>query len=346
MSEDPNELDALLAEASGLQKDLGFVQMRRTDLTKPEEQRSRRRRPPRMTDLAPEEEEPTDASATGLSEDRINIQLGPTGPQASQGLEQPFIDPPDLPFTPEPRPGRSIPSRVFSLLVMGALLGMLGWLILPEVQFRFAHLHHLSYEDGILTAQPVPLGPVEAALVEEIYIKADNTPDLPIRANTPIARLRTTLEDGTTRRDDLVVPFDARFVSIDTPQGATTRQGVSVATVYDPTEMYLIVTVPPEDLDEMRGGMRASLTSGHLDAPVKGTVISAVPLLGNEHEPTSRDLVNIRIRPDEGALVNLVPGLRFDVAIDLRSAPEGAKPLVMVGSLEETPAVLPADDGE
>jgi hypothetical protein len=345
MSEDPNELDALLAEASGLQKDLGFVQMRRSDLAKPEEQRRTRRRPPRMTELAREEEEPTDASAAGLADDRINIQLGPTGPQSSPGLEQPFIDPPDLPFTPEPRPGRSLPSRVFSLLVMGALLVMIGWLVLPEVQFRFAHLHHLSYENAILTAQPVPLGPVEPALVEEIYIKADNTPDLPIPANTPIARLQTSLEDGTTRSHELVVPFDARFVSIDTPVGATTRQGVSVATVYDPAEMYLIVTVPPDDLDEMRAGMRATLTAGHLDAPVLGTVISAVPLLGNEHEPTSRNLVNIRVRPDEGAVVNLVPGLRFDVAIDLRSAPEGAQPLVIVGALDETPAVLPADDG-
>lgn len=344
MSEHPNELDALLAEASGLQKDLGFVQMRRSDLNKPEDQRSPRRRPPRMADLAADDS--TDTSAAGLSDDRINIQQGPTGPQASTGLERPFIDPPDLPFTPEPRPGRSLPSRVFSLLVMGSMLAILAWLILPEVQFRFASLHHLSYEGAILTAQPVPLGPVEPALVEEIYIKADNTPDLPIPASTPIARLRTTLEDGTTRSADLVVPFDARFVSIDTPVGATTRQGVSVATLYDPKEMYVIVTVPPEDLEEMRGGMRARLTAGHLDGAVHGTVVSAVPLLGNEHEPTSQNLVNIRIRPDEGAVVNLVPGLRFDVAIDLRSAPEGARPLVMVGSPEETPAVLAADDGE
>ena len=253
----------------------------------------------------------------------------PSGPRATSSLQAAWIDPEETPFTPVLKPGNTIASRIFSLFVMAIFLGVLGWLIIPEVSFRIRTADTVTLSDGILTAQAVPLAPIRPALVDEVFVSAAELRDGVLPAGTPIARLESVTADGQEIETyDLSAPFDARFVSIDTLVGAVTLPGTPVATVYDPEAMYVIAAVRPETLDSLRRGMTVELRSNALDGIIPGELISAVPLLRTEHEPTTSELVNVRIRPDTAAIAALVPGIRFEARIDLTSAPEGAPPIV------------------
>ncbi len=248
-------------------------------------------------------------------------------------LQATWIDPAETPFTPVPRPGKAIPARMFSLVVLACVFGLLAWLIVPEVKWRLTNINTVHVRNGVLTAQPVPLAPTTPATVERLYVDAGHLPSGVLAAGTPVARLRTPVADawGSTSMD-LAVPFDARFVSVDTLEGAVTLPGTPVATVYDPKKMYVIVTVRPDVLDQLRRGMRAELTSPVLDHEIDGTVVAAVPLLGTDQNPSREDYVNVRIQPDEDDIRDLVPGIKFDAAIDTTSAPKGAQPLVITAA--------------
>ena len=159
-------------------------------------------------------------------------------------LQPTWIDPEETPFVPVPRPGKALPSRLFSLAVAVGLVALLAWLILPEVSFRIGHARTVRVSDGVLSAQPVQLAPTEAATVEELLVDPRRLPDAALPAGTPIARLKVSTPDAFgSDTQELSVPFDARFVSIDTLPGGVTQPGTPVATVYDPGQMEVIMTV-------------------------------------------------------------------------------------------------------
>ncbi len=269
------------------------------------------------------EDDSTEAPSTPL--------VAPTGgtPRATATLQRAWIDPEETPFEPVPRPGNPIAARLIAWMAILAVVAGLAWLIVPEVNDRFANWDNLNLRDGVLTAQPVPLAPTGPATVTELYVDASDLPDGLLPEGTAIARLEGLSRDGlSSETHDMKVPFDARFVSVDTLVGGVVLPGTPVATVYDPSKMYVIATVQPEMLERIRRGMKVTLSSGVLDQDLDGEVISAVPLLGTDHEPTTADLVNIRIKPDPVAVADLVPGIQFDAAIDLSSAPPDAQPLV------------------
>lgn len=250
--------------------------------------------------------------------------------RATPTLQETWIDPEETPFVPVPRPGKAVPARLFSLTVTAAILFLLAWLIVPEVSFRLTSINTVFVKQGVLTAQAVPIAPTRPATVEKLFVDSNHLPDGLLPAGTPIARLSVANVNGFGASSvDMSVPFAARFVSVDTLEGAVTLPGTPVATVYDPKQMYVIVTVQPKTLETLRRGMRAKLSSPLVKGKIKGTVISAVPLLGTDHDPATSELVNVRIKPDDGRIVDLVPGIRFDAAIDLSSAPPGAEPLVV-----------------
>ncbi len=287
-------------------------------------------------------------AADNPSENRITAQiddLATFGPRPSVGLETTWVDDVDHPFTPQPRPGSKIASRVFSWFIMAAFLAFLGWLIIPEVDVRLTDVNAIRFDDGILTAQPVPLSTTRPAIVTEVYVKANDRSSQILPAGTPVAAYqdldesRIVIEDLDELNTDeliiddirpireVIVPFDARFVSVDALPGAVTWPGAPVVTVYDPTEMMVVVTVRPDSLDKLRVGMSATLENDEIAEPITAEVISAVPLLGTEHEPTDSRLVNVRLRPDTDGIIDLVPGVRFDVRIDTTSAPD-APPII------------------
>ncbi|CAN5592544.1 hypothetical protein BH10ACT1_BH10ACT1_15340 [soil metagenome] len=314
MSQYDDELRAMLAEGRRLEE--GSVP--------PPSPRDARR-------LASAWNEPSDHDEPDL-DDRGRDLNGLRG-RPTLTLQSMWVDPEETPFTPVPRPGRVLPARLFSLLVLALFIGLLAWLVVPEVSFRLGNLDTVNVEDGVLTAQAVPLAPPFAATVEKLYVDAGHLPSGVLPAGTPIAELRSAGNDGAgSSTVDLTAPFDARFVSVDTLEGAVTLPGTPVATVYDPTKMYVIVTVHPDVLEKLRRGMKAKLTSPLLSKPIEGTVVAAVPLLGTDQNPTTSELVNIRIQPDGESVVDLVPGIRFDAAIDLNSAPDGAQPLVITAA--------------
>lgn len=268
------------------------------------------------------------------------------GARPASTLQKAWIDPEEMPFTPVPRPGNPLTSRLIAWLGVAAFLAGLGWLIIPEVNVRLTSLQTVQLGDGVLTAQPVQLAPLRPSIVNELYVDASSLPDGVLPEGTPIALLEGTSDDGTRRvANEIRTPFDARFVSVDTLVGGIVMPGTPVATLYDPTQMYVIVSVRPELLDVMRRGMRAQLVSEVAGVQIEGVVISAVPLLGTDHEPTTANLVNIRIKPDADAVADLVPGIRFDAIIDLQSAPPDAQPLVFTFAGHTDPAAPAADDG-
>ncbi len=283
------------------------------------------------------------------AENRMTAQMDEMatfGPRPSIHLETTWADDTDHPFTPQPRPGSKFASRIFSWCIMAAFLAFLGWLIIPEVDIRLTDVNAIRFNDGILTAQPVPLSTTRPAIVTEVYVKANDRSSQILPAGTAVAAYRdldasrVVVEDldeiGTEELiiedlapiNEVIVPFDARFVSVDALPGAVTWPGSPVVTVYDPTEMMVVVTVRPDALDKLRVGMRATLENDEIAEPINAEVISAVPLLGTEHEPTDSRLVNVRLRPDTEGVIDLVPGVRFDVRIDTKSAPDDAPPII------------------
>ena len=109
----------------------------------------------------------------------------PSGPRATSSLQAAWIDPEETPFTPVLKPGNTIASRIFSLFVMAIFLGVLGWLIIPEVSFRIRTADTVTLSDGILTAQAVPLAPIRPALVDEVFVSAAALRDGVLPAGTP-----------------------------------------------------------------------------------------------------------------------------------------------------------------
>ena len=359
-SQQPHELAALLAEGRQLakrrpssgQNRIAAASAEGRAPSAPTEGRPPPAPPPetRPSVRAPEEPVPAPAAVarpvpTAPAPVAEPVAEGPSGGgrgRPTPTLQPTWIDPEETPFVPVPRPGKALPSRLFSLVVALGLVALLAWLILPEVSFRIGHAHTVRVSDGVLSAQPVQLAPTEAATVEELLVDPRRLPDAALPAGTPVARLKVSTPDAFgSDTQELSVPFDARFVSIDTLPGGVTQPGTPVATVYDPGQMEVIMTVSAEVLDSLRRGMRATLSSGLLESSVEGTVTSAVPLLGTDHEPSSNKLVNIRIQPDDGPVTDLVPGIRFDATIDLDSAPEDAPPLA-VSATGSAPA---PDDG-
>jgi HlyD family secretion protein len=264
---------------------------------------------------------------------------GPARGRPTGMLQRTWIDPSEKPFTPLPRPGNAMVSRGMAWSVTAAFVALLAWIIIPEINFRLTSLNTVFLKNGVLSAQAVQIAPPRPAVVKELFIDASALPDSDLPAGTPIARLEGYSSDGLrTESSILAVPFDSRFASVDLLEGGVTYPGAPVATVYDPRRMYVIVSVQPETLDLLRRGMRASLSTAVFPKPISGTVISAVPLLGTDHSPTSAKLVNVRIKPDEETMSQLVPGVRFNAAIDLKSAPKGAPKLVFtIESLKKTP---------
>ena len=249
--------------------------------------------------------------------------------QPTSRLQRTWIDPSEKPFAPVVRPGNALVSRVMSLAASACIMAFLAWIILPQVNFRLTTINTVLLRDGVLTAQAVQVAPTRPALVKELFVDASVLPDSDLPAGTPIARVEGYSRDGLSNESTvLTVPFDARFASVDQLEGGVTYPGNPVATVYDPRRMYVIVTVQPATLNLLRRGMRATLISDVLSKPIAGTVISAVPLLGTDHSPTTAKLVNIRIKPDEERMSELVPGVRFDARIDLKSVPKNAPKLV------------------
>ena len=250
------------------------------------------------------------------------------GPRPTSTLQRAWIDPEEMPFEPVARPGNPMAARFISWLVVGAFLLGLGWLILPELDLRLRTLETVDLPNGVLTAQAVPLAPLGPSIVSELYVDASSLPDGVLPQGSPIALLESRALDGQGNDlQEIQVPFDARFVSVDTLVGGVVMPGTPVATIYDPSKMYVIVSVQPDTLNLLRRGMRAQLVSD-IGVVIEGEVISAVPLLGTDHEPTTADLVNIRIKPDPDTVSDLVPGIRFDALIELTSAPGGAQPLI------------------
>ena len=273
--------------------------------------------------------------------------IGLVGARSTATLQKAWIDPEETAFKPVPRPGNPLTARLIAWVGVAAFLGGLAWLIVPEVDFRLGTLQTLQLSEGVLTAQPVQLSPLRPSIVSELYVDASSLPDGVLPEGTPIALLEGTSEDGTRRvTNEIRVPFDARFVSVDTLVGGVVMPGIPVATLYDPSQMYVIVTVRPELLDVMRRGMRARLISEVAGLEIDGVVISAVPLLGNDHEPTTANLVNIRIKPDADAVADLVPGIRFDAVIDLTSAGPDSQPLVFTYAGHVNPSDGLVDEGE
>ena len=301
--------------------------------------------------------EPQGNSRRSRVDDRFDVDDFPEYPESRRPpprLQRTWIDPSEKPFAPVVRPGNALVSRLMSLAASACIMAFLAWIIVPQVNFRLTTINTVLLRDGVLSAQAVQVAPTRPAVVKELFVDASILPDSDLPAGTPIARVEGYSRDGLSNETTILsVPFDARFASVDQLEGGVTYPGNPVATVYDPHRMYVIVTVQPATLNLLRRGMRAWLASDVLTKPIAGTVISAVPLLGTDNSPTTAKLVNIRIKPDEERMSELVPGVRFDARVDLKSVPKDAPKLVFTvetpsaqaGLVGATSSVAPTSPG-
>ena len=223
-------------------------------------------------------------------------------------------------YTPAQRPGRKIGVSFLTLIIiLTAVLGVAA-LVGPGLQERYLHRDSLLFKDAILSAQPIQLSPLRPARVEELYFDYLSLPDEVLPAGTPVARLSQRSADGLTIDEiELSIPVDARFAAIDSQIGSVVYPGSPIATVYDPSLAVVLMTVEPSALENLRRGMRARIENSTLNIAFDGTIDSAVPLLGSDFEPSEAKFIHVRVRPDEGTVTNLVPGVRLNVRVDTNS---------------------------
>ena len=213
------------------------------------------------------------------------------------------------------------------LLMAGAVAG--GAYV---VTHRLADAAYVSLEDAVLTADALPVGSTGAGVVTEILV----TEQARVAAGQELARVRLAEDPGRTPRgpqtETLRAPMPGTVSKIDISVGGVMGPGEPIVTMYDHTELSFEAKATEEQLRDLRLGMAASITGPGLSRPVSATLDHVKPRVGTdplldapltEEQKVAHDRLTVVLVPRTGdvdAVSALVPGLRYAVQVDTKTA--------------------------
>lgn len=288
--------------------------------------------PDAQTPDAPVPQAPADTSSVGTGPQAITTTVPGDGIVPTEAGAAP-----DRPARP-PAPRRTWNwrkwrARFVVLLMVGAAVAGGEWL----VDNRNAAISQFDLDTVTLTAQPIPVEPVETGQVISRYVRAGQR----VRDGQMLGSMLVTRMTATGNRKRRIVlltaPSDGIASTDPLPVGSTVQPGDPFIQLYDPSELTLDAAVKVTDLPRLSGGMVATLHADGVDHPIRAVVQRVVPQFTppdsdpdpltdpdrkGEAEEDRMQLVLVPLRPADVA--GLVPGMRFTGTVDTSSRiPDG-----------------------
>jgi len=200
------------------------------------------------------------------------------------------------------------------------------------VNHRLAEAAYVSLDDAVLTADALPVGSTGAGVVTEVLV----TEQARVAAGQELARVRLAEDPTRTTRgaqtETLRAPMPGTVSRIDIAVGGVMGAGEPIVTMYDHTKLSFEAKATEEQLRDLRLGMVARITGPGLGRPVSATLdhvkprVGADPLLDaplTEEQQVAHERLTVVLVPsttDVDAVSALVPGLRYAVQVDTKTA--------------------------
>jgi multidrug efflux pump subunit AcrA (membrane-fusion protein) len=241
------------------------------------------------------------------------------------------------------RPPRRVRSFARGLRTFAVVLVLLAAAVVGGgyiVRERMLAHDYVDLGTAVLTAEAVPVGATDAAVVgkilvgEQAHVAAGDalaevtlTAVVPSTAGAGTAGTVGTAGGGTRAAQTQVLraPMAGTVAAVNTAVGAVVSAGGPVVTLYDKTKLTFQAKVPVAVLRRLRLGMTAYVEGPGLANRVAVTVQRIVPRVGTD-PATGADQLTVVLVPklSEVATVStLVPGLLFAATVDTTTASGG-----------------------
>jgi multidrug resistance efflux pump len=239
------------------------------------------------------------------------------------------VDPTDN-SPPQPAGGKPLGGAIRKWRNRGIVLLMLVvaiWAGVHLTQAQAARSAKLSLADVVLTGQPIVVESTQPGRVTAVAIQAGDRVAKGQRLG--VVAVTTTDSDGDPVTHHVTLHAPRAGVVVDDPvaAGSTLQAGVGFVTIYDPADLRLVTTVPLSYLSRISPGMSAELTAPGVPGDVTAVLQRAVPAVGtNDQDVPKGDLQLVFVARNANQVAELIPGLRFEGAIDTRTGAGNAKP--------------------
>jgi multidrug resistance efflux pump len=228
---------------------------------------------------------------------------------------------------------RALRTSVVVLILLAAAVVGGGYVVRERM---LAH-DHVDLGTAVLTAEAVPVGAADAAVVgkilvgEQAHVSAgDALAEVTLTALAPSvapSKAGAATGGGTrqTQTQVLRAPMAGTVAAVNTAVGAVVSAGGPVVTLYDKTKLTFQAKVPVAVLRRLRLGMTAYVEGPGLADRVAVTVQRIVPRVGTDPATGADQLTVVLVpKPSEvGTVSTLVPGLLFAAIVDTTTAPGG-----------------------
>ncbi len=244
-------------------------------------------------------------------------------------MEDRTVELPETVPPPAPPRGRGraflrvLRTFLVTLVLLAAAVAGGGYI----VRQRLADRAYVDLGTAMLTADAVPVGSPDAAVVTETKVGAQAH----VTAGQELAVL--TLANGAAGKDGgiqgvtqvLRAPMDGTVASVDIAVGGVVKAGEPVVTLYDQSKLTFQADVPVDRLRRLRLGMTAYVDGPGLAHRVATTVARIVPRVGGDPLSTS-DRLTVVLVPQHSAqqtVSTLVPGLPYSATVDTKTSTGG-----------------------
>jgi biotin carboxyl carrier protein len=246
------------------------------------------------------------------------------------------------------RPPRRVHSFARGLRTFAVVLVLLAAAVAGGgyiVRERMLAHDYVDLGTAVLTAEAVPVGATDAAVVGKILVgeqahvaAGEALAEVTLTAVVPSTAGAVTAGAGAAdtigaagggtrpaQTQVLRAPMAGTVAAVNTAVGAVVSAGGPVVTLYDKTKLTFQAKVPVAVLRRLRLGMTAYVEGPGLADRVAVTVQRIVPRVGTDPATGADQLTVVLVpKPSEvGTVSTLVPGLLFAAIVDTTTAPGG-----------------------
>jgi multidrug resistance efflux pump len=199
------------------------------------------------------------------------------------------------------------------------------------VQHRLSAQAYVDLGTAMLTAEAVPVGSPNAAVVASVRVNAQSH----VAAGQTLAVLTLTSGASTppsanaatqaVTQQILKAPMDGTVATVDVAVGGVVKAGEPVVTLYDQSKLTFQAEVPVDRLKRLRLGMTAFIDGPGLSHRIRATLARIVPRVGDGTLSDS-DRLMVVLAPQGSAkttVSTLLPGLPYTATVDTKTSTGG-----------------------